>query len=48
MIDMSEEFLLHTRPTASAPHPLLLLWLEDILTGRRSDSGRAVLAALLP
>jgi hypothetical protein len=50
MIDVSMEFLLHTRSaasaSASASHPLLRL--KDVLAGRRSDSGRAVLAALLP
>lgn len=39
------EFLLHTRPAASAPRPLMLL--EDVLTGRGSHSRRAVLATLV-
>lgn len=48
MIDVSMEFLVHMRSAASAAasHPLLRL--KDVLTGRRGDSGRAVLAALLP
>lgn len=48
MIDVSMGFSLSARSaaSASASHPLLRL--EDVLTGRRSDSGRAVLAALLP
>jgi hypothetical protein len=47
MIDVSMEFLLHTRSAASASAPHTLLRLKDVLAGRRSDSGRAVLAALL-
>lgn len=47
MIDRSMEFLLHARPAASTSASHALLRLEDILTGGRSDPGRAVLAALL-
>lgn len=47
VIDRSMEFLLHTRPAASAPHPRWLL-LKGVLVGGRRVSGRAVLAALLP